>query len=120
MRSARSATLVGMMGLLLIVGCGEPPESSPEPVEETIVSVHASRGVVQAIEEEGARLIIAHEEMPDFMDAMTMPFDVGDPDESAGLAVGDKIGFELVMATKRSYVRNIQPLPTETELSLAP
>lgn len=90
------------------------------PAELTISSIHAARGVIEAIDVDGARLTIAHEEMPDFMDAMTMPFEVDDSAEIEGLSVGDKIAFELVMATTKSFIRDIQQLPADTELTLAP
>ena len=106
--------------VLLVSSCSSNPPAEEAPVEPTIQSVHAARGVIEAIDEESARLTIAHEEMPDFMDAMTMPFEVGDTAEIAGLSVGDKIAFELVMATTKSFIRDIQPLPADTELTLAP
>lgn len=114
-----------MSALMLLAGsCSSNPPAetapvNPVPVELAIESVHPARGVIEAIDEEGARLTISHEEMPDFMDAMTMPFELGDSAEIVGLSVGDKIAFELVMATTKSFIRDIQPLPADTELTLA-
>src|SRR3954467_15266997 len=39
------------------------------------------KGVVKKVEPENGRMIVAHDAIPDFMDAMTMPFRVKDPGE---------------------------------------
>lgn len=112
----RRAGWIGTLLLLVCVGCGG---GAPEVEAEAIDAVYPVRGQVVSVEDGGAKLKVAHEQIPGFMAAMTMPFAVDDPSESAGLKPGDKIAFELVMATRRSYIRAIERLPAETDLVLA-
>src|SRR5262245_4278487 len=53
------------------------------------------RGVVKEIRAGEHQLVIAHEEIPGFMDAMTMPFRVKDAEILTNVAAGAKIGFQL-------------------------
>lgn len=52
-------------------------------------------GVVTAPVADG-RLMVAHEEIPGYMAAMTMPFRIG-PDVPAGLKAGDRVRFTLTV-----------------------
>jgi protein SCO1/2 len=56
------------------------------------VTSHSTRGVVKSVGEGRARVRIAHEDIPGYMKAMTMPFDVR-PELLAGVAVGDRVAF---------------------------
>ena len=53
-------------------------------------------------------MTIAHDAIPGFMDAMTMPFDVEDPGLLAGLAPGDRVRFTLRGIDGRYAIRAIQ------------
>ncbi len=73
-------------------------------------------------------LTLHHEAIPDFvnsagkvvgMDSMAMPFPVADPQQLEGLAVGDKIAFELEVrwqADDLVLIRHLTRLPPETPL----
>lgn len=53
------------------------------------------RGVVQDVDPAHGQALIDHEEIPGFMPAMTMSYDVDDPAVLARLAVGQRISFTL-------------------------
>src|SRR5215510_12421411 len=53
------------------------------------------RGIVKGIRLDDHQLVIAHEQIPNFMDAMTMPFPVKDTTILTNVAVGTKITFQL-------------------------
>jgi protein SCO1/2 len=55
----------------------------------------AVKGVVKKVEPENNRVLVAHEAIPDFMDAMTMPFRIKDPAELVAIKAGDSISFRL-------------------------
>jgi protein SCO1/2 len=61
------------------------------------------RGVVQEVRPEWKQVVIAHEEIPGFMPAMTMNFDVPDPALLARLEKGQALSFTL--ETDRSGYR---------------
>lgn len=72
------------------------------------------KGRVVGFGQDGRTLIVAHEDIDGFMDAMTMPFKTPEgtrvPDE---LSVGDAVGFRLVVGSKGSYIEAIERLPDD-------
>lgn len=63
-----------------------------QPVEPQVYTV---RGVVKHLRPEQNRVTIAHEEIPGFMPAMTMEFELRDPAVLSGLSPEDPIRFSL-------------------------
>ena len=65
------------------------------------------KGKVVAVEVDKHLVTVAHEEITDFMPAMTMPFML--PDESAlqFLAIGDEISATLVVDGAQSWLENV-------------
>ncbi|HMJ89182.1 MAG TPA: SCO family protein [Candidatus Acidoferrum sp.] len=68
------------------------------------------RGEVRSVDLEGKSVRIKHEEIPDYMAAMTMPFDVRDTSLLRGLKAGDVVGFELAVTKEDSWIASIQKL----------
>ncbi len=52
-------------------------------------------GVVEGVYVEDRQIKIAHDDIPGFMPAMTMSFDVANPGLLAGVTVGNKVRFKL-------------------------
>jgi protein SCO1/2 len=67
-------------------------------------------GVVQGIKADEHQLVIAHEEIPNFMDAMTMPFRVKDADILTHVTVGARISFQLHVNENESWVDDVKTL----------
>jgi protein SCO1 len=67
-----------------------PAQSATEAPAHTTYDV---RGRIVEIRNDGTRLLVDHEEIPGYMAAMTMPFDVRDVNEVEGLAAGDAVTF---------------------------
>ena len=55
------------------------------------------RGTVVQVDFPDGRVVLDHEEIPDFMDAMTMPFAVRDRALLNGLDAGDVVSATLVV-----------------------
>ena len=78
----------------------------------------AVKGVVKKIERESGQVIIAHEAIPGFMEAMTMPFRVKNPGVLAGFQAGDSVSFRLSVTGEQSWIndvikiRDAVPVPT--------
>jgi protein SCO1 len=105
----RLVVAVACLMLISSVGCNR----EVIPIEEYQV-----RGVIKEIPEEGNRLRVHHEKIPDYMDAMTMPFNTLDREAFSELTVGDTIAFTLYVADKESWIDQIvkvdpQPQPGE-------
>jgi protein SCO1/2 len=56
---------------------------------------HQARGVVLRVDHAARTVVVSHEPVPDFMDAMVMPFELRHPSEMADLVAGDRIAFRI-------------------------
>ena len=65
-------------------------------------SVYEAHGVVESVNREYAQVVIAHDDIPGLMPAMTMNFEVPDPALLGRLAPGQEIDFEIEF-TGRAY-----------------
>lgn len=71
-----------------MVACGQETARAPRAYEV--------EGTVRRIDRADRSITIAHEDVPGYMPAMTMPFTVRDPQLFEGLAEGDRIRFRFV------------------------
>jgi len=68
------------------------------------------KGVVVELEPDGRTVKVKHEAIPNYMPAMTMPFEVKDTNELAGLKTGDAVSFRMIVATTDGWIDRIQKL----------
>src|SRR5438034_6701454 len=68
------------------------------------------KGQIRGIETDENTIHIAHEDIPGFMPAMTMPFTMRDPALLRGLAAGDAVKFQLVVTRDDSWITRIEKL----------
>ena len=97
MNKLRTAWIAGFV--LLSVAC--------RSAEETGNPRYELSGKVISIDGDSNRLTIAHEEIPGFMQAMTMPFAVRDPSELNGVSPGDEVEATLVVSDERSWLQDL-------------
>ncbi len=72
------------------------------------------RGEVKRLEADSHRIVIRHEAIPGYMDAMTMPFNVRNPNELNGLQAGDEISFHLHVTETESWIDQLSKLKSAT------
>jgi protein SCO1/2 len=65
-------------------------------------NVHEGRGVVREVDREARQIVLEHDEIPGFMSAMTMSFDVADPALLERAEPGQHVEFEIE-ADARGY-----------------
>ncbi|MCL4181193.1 MAG: SCO family protein [Verrucomicrobia bacterium] len=111
-RVAESIVLV-LLGSAL-AGCG--PATGPDEGSQSAIPPSGSRifyvkGVVRELSPEGNSVRIRHEEIPGYMEAMTMPFQVRDEQELAGLEPGQAVLFRLVVTEDDSWIDEVTRLP---------
>lgn len=75
----------------------------PDPA----VRVFLAHGVVEELKPDHQVVVIRHQAISGYMQAMTMPFKVKDPDELAGLQRGSQVDFELHVGADESWVAHI-------------
>jgi protein SCO1 len=97
----------------VLASCGQV-ESAQNAVTTappaTAMRVFFVKGVVQELKADGKTVVIKHEEIPNYMAAMTMPFEVKDTNELTGLNAGDEISFRLLVTEKEGWVDEVNKL----------
>jgi Cu/Ag efflux protein CusF len=81
--------------LLLLVASCQPP-AAPERL--------VGRGIVQKVVVNDRRVVIAHEDMPGFMAAMTMSFEVKNPALLEKVTQGDYVRFTVERTDQTLYL----------------
>jgi protein SCO1/2 len=109
MRTVRRALPALYCVAILLSACG--------PRDETVQ--HSVRGEVVRVADGGRSLVIDHEDIPGYMDAMRMTMPVQDAAQSQGLVAGDPIRFELFVSGSSALIGSIEKLPAGTALDLA-
>ena len=114
MKKAVGCVLLCSALALSLASCKKSADASSEstsaPSQSTNQRVFQVKGVIKAIRPERKEIEIKHEAIPDYMPAMTMPFDVKDTNELAGLQPQQPISFRLTVTDTEGWVDNIQPL----------
>lgn len=123
----------GLVALcVLFVGCAPQENSEPEvatnPQSSTVTTrtnlaedtrqVFQVRGVVKELKLDEKKVSITHEEIPDYMPAMTMPFEVRDTNELAGISSGDQVKFTMIVTEKDGWIENIEKIGVADPSSL--
>jgi protein SCO1/2 len=102
----RRQLLAALMLLCLAWSCGsapaEKPVQTPAPQQ-----TYALKGSVVALDKPGKKLTVSHEDIPGFMTAMTMAYQVKDEKLIESLAVGDQITAELVKEDEQYWLQKI-------------
>lgn len=107
---------------LLLGSCTKSPESSAaSAVSATQTStnhqVFEVKGIVKVVRPGRKEIEIKHEAIPGYMPAMTMPFDVKDTNELAGLRPEQPISFRLTVTDTDGWVDNIRTLGSAPALA---
>jgi protein SCO1/2 len=107
--SALLSIVLGV-GVLAIYHGALAESQAPAGQSGTNVQSFVAQGVVREVKADGKTVVIAHEAIARYMDAMTMPFKVKEPEELAGLRTGDKIRFCLRVTDTKSWIEGISRL----------
>jgi len=87
--------------VLLPAGC------SSERGEDRVA--YEVRGRVIRIEAARRSVVIAHEPIPGFMEAMTMPFEVRDSSILDGIQKDEEVQFQLLVQGNHAWISTIGP-----------
>ena len=95
--------------LLWLGACGSQPapeETASEPAAGG-PERHALHGRVISVDRQANSLVVDHDEIPNFMGAMTMPYPVRDAGELENVDAGDEVNAEVVVDDSGMYLENI-------------
>lgn len=96
----------------LALSCGREQSVAPATpaAAQSTQQVFQVKGVVVELMPAEKSVRIKHEEIPDYMPAMTMPFDVRDTNELAGLEAGDTVAFRMTVTETDGWIDQIEKL----------
>jgi protein SCO1/2 len=96
----------------------EPPAA--QTGAKTNLDIYQVKGVIKEVMREKKKVKIDHEEITNYMEAMTMVLDVRDAQELNGLQSGDYVSFRMLVTDDDGWIDQIRkvdgprtPLPTE-------
>jgi len=98
--------LAGCVALALL-SCGRSTNSDER------ADHYDTRGVVRGFSPDRSTIEIQHENIPDFMPSMTMPFVTRDPKQIADLRTGDAISFRMAVTKKDFWIENVKHIRRE-------
>jgi protein SCO1/2 len=89
-------------------------QPSPAPADApatAVAKVFEVKGIVKELRPAEQSIVVTHQAIPNYMPAMTMPFNVASPGEMNNLKVGDRISFRLRVTGSESSIDHISKLP---------
>jgi protein SCO1 len=124
----RSANLLtALLAVVLFCGCNRPPTSQSSDRSTNVTAslppgtkTFQVKGVVKEVLPANNQVRIEHEKIPDYMDAMTMLFDVKDTNELTGLAPGDNISFRMIVTEDDGWIDRVTRLGITTPIVANP
>lgn len=114
----RLGILVSSVALLGLTASCEKTSSDSKSVTPSAPALSAQpaprvfqvKGTVMELQPAEKSVRIKHEEIPGYMAAMTMPFDVRDTNELAGLEAGDTVSFRMMVTDTDGWIDQITRL----------
>ena len=97
-----------LLFISLVMGCNNASHDTTQ-----IPKTYKVKGIAVEILEKKNTVLIKHEEIPNFMEPMTMPFSVKRKQEFKNLKEGDQISFELNVTNKESWIEKINILASK-------
>jgi len=99
---------------------GDRSGSQSQATTSTNVQVYQVKGVIREVFPDKKKVKITHEEIPGYMEAMTMMLDVRDAKELAGFQPGDPVAFRMLVTDDDGWIDQLKkidgprtPLPAE-------
>jgi protein SCO1/2 len=105
--------ILPILPIILLLACRRavPPPAPPRAVPST--ATYSLKGTVRSVDPDQGVVTIAHEDIPGFMKAMTMPFTPRDRSNLAELAAGDEVEGPLEVVREGGAIKNYDLLRLE-------
>jgi protein SCO1/2 len=118
--------IFAVAALLLAASCQRTPEASSgsasQPPHGSHQQVFQVKGIIIELKPRQKEVTIKHEAVPSYMPAMTMPFEVKNTNDLAGLQAGDPVSFRLTVTDTEGWIDQIRKIgpPTNTVPTTGP
>ncbi|MDQ3321095.1 MAG: SCO family protein [Acidobacteriota bacterium] len=93
-----------LFSVLLFSACGKSP--SPKRIASPDAKLYALKGKIVSVDKAKKEIVVAHEKIPGFMEAMTMPFPVNDDYILDDLTKDADLSADLVVDTDGYWLEN--------------
>ena len=120
------ALVVATLAALAALSCRQegsspaPTNTTSHAVAGTNPQIYQVKGLIKELLPEKKKVKIAHEDIPGYMEAMTMMLDVRDAKELGGLQPGDTVTFRMLVTEDDGWIDQLKkidgprtPLPPE-------
>ena len=94
----RTFFLCSLLASFVLAGCHSSQKASTQSQSDQHVKIYKLRGKVVSTDAAKGAVIVDHEAIPGFMDAMTMPYKLKDPSILSELHPGDVITADVVVS----------------------
>ena len=112
MRPGWSVTGILLAAILGLAGCRRPADegtgSNTAPVSPGAITNYLVTGLIRELRPDGTNVVIKHDEIPGFMGAMTMNFDVTNALILQGLKTNDLVKFQYHVTGEDSWADGFQ------------
>lgn len=126
--SWRCLSIPFLLVLMCTATCCKPKpsvsESLPSATQATTRTFDV-QGTIISLKPERSAVVIEHEDIPGYMNAMTMPFSVRDTNELNGLIPGEEVKFTMIVTHDDAWIEGIEKtgnarnlLPPDSGLSI--
>jgi protein SCO1/2 len=88
----------------------QPSPGASTAIAPTNARIYPVKGVVKEVHAERKSVTIQHEEVPGYMPAMSMPFEVRDAAELKGLQPGDAVSFRMLVTDTDGWIDQVTKL----------
>jgi protein SCO1 len=105
-------SVVAVVVVASVSGCKKDSSGSAQS-GDTNRQVFQVKGVIKSIKPNGKTAEIAHEEIPGYMVAMTMDFEVKNTNDLKGLKAGDRVAFDMVVTKDDGWIERVRKLAPE-------
>jgi protein SCO1/2 len=102
----RFKTRVVLLMVMTIVGVGS---GLAQAAGQSVPPKHFKlAGTVKSVDAKNHKLVVDHKEIPGFMKAMTMPYNVRKEDDLTKISAGDQIAADVVVSAEEGrYLENV-------------
>jgi protein SCO1/2 len=118
-------TLLLSTGLAAVIGCGPAVEHAHDAAHgkdsgvratdfPTNVTAYEVKGVLKEIRANGWKALIDHEDIPGYMEAMTMLLDVKDTNDLSAVRPGDSIQFRMLVTETDGWIDRVRRIGTNS------
>ncbi len=100
----RSAAIVVMISICILVGCESRPPETP-------AQRYSLTGKIESIDRSNQTIVVNGDAIPGFMPAMSMPYKVKSASEFGHLAQGDSLAAQIVKQGDDYWLENVNIVP---------